>query len=49
VRSHPEVVVDGRVDAAAVAGLLQRTVVVDPVANVVAYGPSAARDRGPTY
>ena len=42
VRSHPEVVVDGRVDAAAVAGLLQRTVVVDPVANVVAYGPSAA-------
>jgi len=40
VRSHPEAVVDGRVDAARVADLVGRSVVVDPTAGVVAYGPS---------
>ena len=41
VRSRPEVVVDGRIDAAAVADLLGRSVVVDATAGVVAYGLSA--------
>jgi hypothetical protein len=42
VRSHPDVVVDGRIDATKVAGLIGRSVVVDASAGVVAYGPSAA-------
>ena len=41
VHSRPEVVVDGRIDAAAVADLLGRSVVVDAAAGVVAYGLSA--------
>lgn len=41
MRAHPDVVVDGRIDAANVAGLIGRSVVVDPAARVVAYGPSA--------
>jgi hypothetical protein len=41
VRSHPDAVVDGRIDAANVADLLNRSVVVDATAGVVAYGPSA--------
>ena len=40
-RAHPDVVVDGRIDAAKAAGLMGRSVVVDPLAQVVAYGPSA--------
>jgi len=42
VRGHPDVVVDGRIDAAQVAVLMGRSVVVDPRAGVIAYGPSAA-------
>jgi hypothetical protein len=41
VRAHPDVVVDGRIDAGKVAALLNRSVVVDARAGVVAYGPSA--------
>jgi hypothetical protein len=41
MRAHPDVVVDGRIDAAKVAGLMGRSVVVDAAAGVVAYGPSA--------
>jgi len=41
VRGHPDVVVDGRIDAARVADLMGRSVVVDAGAGVVAYGPSA--------
>jgi hypothetical protein len=41
VRSRPEIVLDGRIDAAAVADLLGRSVVVDATAGVVAYGLSA--------
>ena len=40
-RAHPDVVVDGRIDAAKVADLIGRSVVVDATAGVVAYGPSA--------
>lgn len=41
VRSHPDVVIDGRIDANKAATLLRRSVVVDATAGVVAYGPSA--------
>jgi hypothetical protein len=41
VRAHPDVVVDGRIDAASVAALVGRSVVVDATTRVVAYGPSA--------
>jgi hypothetical protein len=41
VRAHPGVIVDGKIDAAKVASLMGRSVVVDPRAGVVAYGPSA--------
>jgi hypothetical protein len=38
--ARPDAVVGGRLDVAAVAGLIGRVVVVDTTAGVVAYGPS---------
>ncbi len=42
VKARPDVVVDGMIDAVAVAGLLRVSVVADAAERVVAYGPSAA-------
>ena len=42
LRAHADVVSDGRIDAAGVAALIGRAVIVDPVARVVAYGEPAA-------
>jgi hypothetical protein len=41
-RSRPDVVVDGRVDAAAAADLLRRAVLVDSANGVVAFGDAAS-------
>src|SRR5437868_2857047 len=41
-KSRPDVVVDGRVDAASAAELLRRAVLVDGANAVVAYGDSAS-------